>query len=79
MSKDKPGYKTTEFWAMAAYSLAALLNGSGALGGYQIPLDTVAAAGQAVMVYIASRSGSKALGAYVAAKAKPVNGKKLNQ
>lgn len=73
----KPGWKTSEFWLTAVYSVAALLNGSGALP-FQIPLDTVVATGQAIMVYVGSRSGTKALSAYVTAKAQPVNPAKFN-
>lgn len=71
----KPGWKTTEFWLTSIYALVAILNGSGALH-YQIPLETVAAAGQGIAVYVASRSVTKAAGAYLTAKAQPA---KLNQ
>lgn len=77
-SHTKPGYKTSEFWLAAIYGLVTLLNQSGAFA-HPLPADTIMAAGQAVAVYVASRSGVKAMSAYVAAKGKPVDAGRLNQ
>jgi hypothetical protein len=55
----KAGYKTTEFWAMAATSIATILNQSGILGAIILPIETVSTIALMVAGYALSRGLAK--------------------
>lgn len=73
----KPGYKTTEFWLTLAATIMALFNQSGAFG-FTVPAETIMPIFTGVAAYVVSRSGTKAMAAYLKAKSEPVDPVKLN-
>lgn len=54
--EKKKGYKTTEFWLALVTSVATLLNQSGILGDFTLPLEAVAGIAGVVISYIIGRS-----------------------
>lgn len=55
----KTGYKTSEFWVLAATSIAGLLNQSGALGSFVLPVESIAVIAGLAATYIISRGLAK--------------------
>lgn len=58
---EKAGYKTTEFWLAVVTSVATLLNQSGVMGGFTLPVEAVVGVAGVVISYIIGRSAVKAL------------------
>lgn len=52
----KQGYKTTEFWVTVATKIAVILNTSGLLGSFTLPLETVATLAGLAASYVIGRS-----------------------
>ena len=77
MNNLKPGYKTTEFWLTLIMAFVALFNQSGIIN-IELPAETINAAVAGIATYVVSRSGTKAMGAYLAARIKPLDASKLN-
>ena len=75
---DKAGWKTTEFWLTAIASLMVMLNQSGAFG-FEIPAESIMPIFTGIAAYVVSRSGTKAMAAYLKAKIKPLDAANLNQ
>jgi hypothetical protein len=68
----KPGWKTTEFWLTLLSALAPAVNtASDLIFHVSIPTDQLQAGMTAAAVYVGSRSGVKAMSAYLAARAQP--------
>lgn len=66
----KPGWKTTEFWLTLLGALAPALNtAAGQIWHVSIPTDQLYAGIGAVGVYATTRSGVKAMSAYLGARA----------
>lgn len=58
-SKNKPGYKTTEFWITLVTSVATFMNQSGFLGSFILPVEAIGSIAAIVIGYSISRGTSK--------------------
>lgn len=54
--EKKPGYKTTEFWLAVITSVATLLNQSGVLGSFTLPIESIVTVAGIVISYVIGRS-----------------------
>ena len=55
----KPGYKTSEFWVTAITSLGTVVNQSGLLGSFTLPVEAIATIAGIVATYVLSRGIAK--------------------
>ena len=55
----KTGYKTSEFWVTTISSIAVILNQSGILGGFVLPVEAIATIAGIVGSYVLSRGVAK--------------------
>lgn len=53
------GYKTTEFWIASLSSVAVILNQSGILGSFVLPVEAIATVAGVIGSYIISRGIAK--------------------
>lgn len=53
------GYKTSEFWVAVVTSLSTLLNQSGILGDFSLPVESLATIAGIAGAYILSRGVAK--------------------
>lgn len=55
----KTGYKTTEFWVTTLSSIAVILNQSGLLGSFVLPVEAIATVAGIIGAYVISRGVAK--------------------
>lgn len=55
----KPGYKTSEFWVTTITSIATVINQSGVLGSFALPVESIATVAGIVATYVLSRGIAK--------------------
>lgn len=55
----KPGYKTSEFWVTAITSIATIVNQSGVLETFVLPVEALATIAGLAATYILSRGLAK--------------------
>ena len=53
------GYKTTEFWVTTISSVAVILNQSGVLGGFVLPIEAIGTVAGIIGAYVISRGVAK--------------------
>lgn len=53
------GYKTTEFWIATLSSVAVILNQSGILGSFVLPVEAIATVAGVIGSYVISRGIAK--------------------
>ena len=57
--ENKRGYKTSEFWVATLTSIAVILNQSGLLGTFVLPVESIGTIAGIVATYILSRGLAK--------------------
>ncbi len=55
----KTGYKTSEFWITTISSIAVILNQSGVLGSFVLPVEAIATIAGIIGSYVISRGVAK--------------------
>lgn len=55
----KDGYKTSEFWVSAISSIALVLNQSGILGEFVLPIEAIGTIAGIIASYVISRGVAK--------------------